>query len=112
MRIVDRKMFLVMPAGTLYSKYSPCVFGDLCIKGQTVGDNDFFSQQINDAIQHNSSDEFADALLSAAKTGADLQMDFYFEGRDGLFDGDQLFAVWSRADVVALIVRLTRTLTA
>lgn len=35
MRIVDRKTFLAMPIGTVFSKYEPCVFGNLCIKGET-----------------------------------------------------------------------------
>jgi len=36
-----------------------------------------------------------------------LTMDFDSYGRDGLFDGDQLFAVWESNDVKALIERLT-----
>jgi hypothetical protein len=108
MKIVDRKTFLSMPPETLFSKYSPCVFGDLMIKGNTVGENDFLCQQIADAIAHDSSNEFADKLTTAQDTGASLAMDFDYEGRDGMYDHDQLFAVWEPADVVALIERLRR----
>jgi hypothetical protein len=39
-------------------------------------------------------------------------MDFACEGRDGCFESDdQMFAVWERADVEALIARLSATLT-
>lgn len=38
-------------------------------------------------------------------------MDFDFAGRDGMFDKDQLFAVWERRDVEALIKVLQGTLT-
>ena len=37
-------------------------------------------------------------------------MDFAYEGRDGLFDKDQLFAVWSIRDIRSLIDRLQECL--
>jgi hypothetical protein len=37
-------------------------------------------------------------------------MDFEYEGRDGLFEEGQLFAVWEKADVASLIERLRRCL--
>jgi hypothetical protein len=36
-------------------------------------------------------------------------MDFDCQGRDGLFDAAQLFAVWEPQDVAVLIARLTLT---
>lgn len=111
MRIVDLQTFLAMPAGTVFAKYRPCVFGDLHIKGDTLASGtDFFYQQIVDALDVNDSGEFADELRRATRdgaTGPEIAMDFNCEGRDALFDADQLFAVWSRDDVAALIERLT-----
>ena len=50
-------------------------------------------------------------MFGAQETGDDVKMDFEYEGRDGMFDGDdQLFAVWSENDVQALINRLEETL--
>jgi len=106
MRIVDRKTFLSLPDETLFSKYEPCVFGDLKIKGETVGTNDFLTQQICDAIRCDDSGEFADILFSAQETGYSFAMDFDYMGRDGLFDDDQLFAIWETVDIIALIDRL------
>lgn len=113
MRIVDRKTFIAMPQGTVFSKYEPCVFGELCIKGESIvweqGD-DFFVQEIAAAVNAHDSGEYADILFAAEK-GAKFSLDLNCEGRDGLFDRHQLFAVWEREDVEALISRLQQTLT-
>jgi hypothetical protein len=106
-KIVDRKTFLALPPETLFSKYEPCVFFDLLIKGETWG-NDFLYQSINDAIESAGSDDFANKLFTVQASGESLPMDFNCQGRDGLFDDDQLFAVWEPADVLALITRLGR----
>lgn len=108
MRIVDRKTFLGMPAGTVFSKYRPCVFGDLHIKGSTVGTNDFQVQQIHDAIDCDG--DFSDILFAATESGQSISMDFDSLGRDGLFEEGVLFAVWERTDVLRLIDRLNRAL--
>lgn len=107
MKIVDRKTFLELPADTLYSKYEPCWFGDIEIKGETTGLNDFVTQSIADAVRCNDSGEFSDILLAAQKTGESFSLDFDCAGRDGFYDDDQLFAIWEREDVIALIERLT-----
>lgn len=105
MRIVDRKTFLAMPSGTLFSKYVPCVFENMQIKGDSLA-NDFLYQQIVDAIDCRDSGEFAALLDDSERDGTSIPMDFDCQGRDGCFDEDQLFAVWERADVNALIERL------
>lgn len=110
MKIVDRKTFLAMPAGTVFSKYQPCAFGELQIKGDTVADVDFYTQDLVGAIEHNSSDDFADTLLAAQRDATSVRMDFEFQGRDGMFDKEQLFAVWERVDVEELLARLRMTL--
>jgi hypothetical protein len=107
MRIVNREAFLALPAETLFSKYEPCVFEDFCIKGDTLG-NDFLYQSITDAINCESSEAFNDALERAEVKKESLSLDFDCQGRDGCFDADQLFAVWEKADVEALIGRLQR----
>lgn len=111
MKIINRKAFLAMPAGTVFSTYDPSIFGPLTIKEETLPTNDFLEQQIADAIECNGGGDFCDKLDMAQETGASLAMDFYCLGRDGLFEPDDgLFAVWERADVEALIKRLQETL--
>lgn len=107
MRILNRKQFLAMPAGTLFAKYEPCVFDALEIKGDTLPSNDYCYQQIVGAIKCDSSNEWLDQLEDARNEGKSLEMDFECEGRDGCFDEHQLFAVFEGKDVAALIQRLT-----
>lgn len=113
MKIVDRKMFIAMPEGVVFAKYEPCNFGDLCIKGESItweNGNDFYYQDINAAVDSHSCGEFADKLFESQEKGTSVGMNFHVQGRDGLFDKDQLFAVWEPEDVRALIARLEETL--
>ena len=110
MKIINRKDFLKMPAGTLFAKYKPCVFGDMMIKGDSLR-NDFFCQQIVDAVDCDNSEEFHDILVDAEENGAAFNLDLNCEMRDGMFDDGELFAVWSEDDVQALVDRLKETIT-
>jgi len=109
MKIVNRKEFLECKEGTLFSKYEPCVFEFLCIKGKTIGEcNDFFYQSIHNSISCNNSDEFMELLEKSKKEKISLKMDFNIEGRDACFDDYQLFVIWEKEDVIKLIERLKR----
>lgn len=111
MKIVNRAEFLALPAGTVFSKYSPQNFGDLAIKGNSWPDSgDFLYQDIACSIDASSSVDFGNKLEDAEEQGASIPMDFERLSRDGLFDDDQLFAVFERADVEALVVRLQSAL--
>lgn len=105
MKIVDRRTFLAMPAGIVFSKYQPMYFGDLMIKGESTP-NDFCYQDISGAVACEDSGEFCDILERAEKTGVSIALDFDCQARDGLYDKDQLFAIWEPDDVRALITRL------
>lgn len=107
MKIINRKAFLGLPANTVFSKYEPCCFENLCIKGDTLP-YDFTLQSIEDAIDCCGSEDFANKLDDAEKNGISLKMDFDCMARDGMFDENQLFAVWEKSDVVALIERLQK----
>lgn len=108
MRIVKLDEFLACPPGTLFSKYELCNFGPLSIKGETWrhagSTGDFLYQQVADAID---CADFTDTLLDY-KEGQVLGIDLECESRDGMFEPDQLFAVWDREDVGKLLVRLAR----
>jgi len=105
MKIVNRRQFLALPENTVFSKYEPCVFGELMIKGESLA-NDFYAQEIGDAIFCSGSSDRVDKLGASERDGASLPMDFDCPGRDGLFDDDQMFAVWEPEDVRKLIARL------
>jgi hypothetical protein len=109
MKIIDLQTFREMPSGILFSKYQPTYFGDLCVKDETL-ENDFYVSQIQDAIECESSEEFAELCIKAEKEGISLKMDFDTICRDGMFEEDQLFAVWEKEDIEQLIVKLTKCL--
>src|SRR6187402_1287776 len=104
MKIVDRKTFLAMPAGTVYSKYDPSIFDAIEIKGES-NPNDFWSTQISDSVKARDTGEMF-AQLAKAEQGESVELDFKTCYRDGLFKDDQLFAVWEKRDVEQLIARL------
>lgn len=107
MKIVDRKAFLALPENTLFSKYEPCSFEELTIKGESwLHCDDFLTQGVVDAIECSGPHEWADKLFDSQENGTSMKMDFDCQGRDGCFDADQLFAVWELQDVEALIARL------
>lgn len=109
MKIIKRIDFVKLPPNTVFSEYQPCYFGPLMIKGETLNGNDWYEQQIADAVAGNSSEEWANTLLRAQETGESFGMDFDMEGRDGSFDpDDRLYAVWEPQDVQHLINRLKR----
>jgi hypothetical protein len=111
MKIVDRKTFLALPEGTVFSKYQPYIFGELQIKGSTLkSSGDFCAYSITSAIDYDSSEDLFEKLDRMEKNGEAVPMDFDSGGRDGCFDLDQLFAVWDEQDVRKLIGRLEQSI--
>ena len=107
MKIVNLDQFIALPAGTFFSKYEPCCFEDLNIKGDSIlQTKDFFYQSIADSIDHHDSGQFSNMLFESQETGKSMPMNFDVEGRDGCFEPNQLFAVWEPQDVEKLIARL------
>src|SRR4051812_9857957 len=104
MKIVDRKTFLDMPPGTVFAKFGPLpsyVFGDVMIKGETSS-NDFWMQPFI-SIDADDTSDWAEEIEQSITTGHSIGLDLDYEVRDGLFENDQLFAVWEHADVKGLI---------
>lgn len=112
MKIVNRKEFLELQPGALFSTYAPCHFGPLRIKGETIwhdeedSHHDFYYQCLEDSVD---CDSFT-ATMCEYKEGQTLRFNLDIENRDGLFDGEQKFAVWDREDAIGLIRRLNAAL--
>lgn len=111
MRIVGRLEFLKMPPGTVFSKYQPRVFEEIAVKGETWwnDDEDDADRIFGDFIYCDLTNEFPiehfhdDTLDRIVKTGEDIPLTFGEEtSRDGMYESNQLFAVWSREDVRGL----------
>ena len=113
MQLVDRKTFLSLPSGTVYAKYEPCICQEICIKHDTISDNDWRYAALDTIsfIDAESSTESVDKILAmkngdSIKTNIDVNATF----RDGLFDKDQQFMVYSQDEIKDLIALLTKTL--
>lgn len=100
-----------MPAGTVYSYYEPCSFRELEIKADEPGnyDNDWLFDSVIGAVANDSSGDFSEKC-QRMENGESMPLDFEYTGRDGLFEDEQLFAVYEKEDVEALIKRLQKTL--
>lgn len=108
MRIIGLKEFLALEGEILFSKYVPQYFQAPEIKLCNSGDRDFCTQQIVGNIMSDGSSQYSVLLFEAEETGKSLELDFDYGGRDGMFNDDQLFAVWEPQDVQQLIARLQK----
>lgn len=104
MRVVDKKTFLDMPEGTLYAKYStPWNFGELAIKVETWT-NDWWYTDI--LAWPKGCDGSNDLIDNIAKYEKESQFELESSSRDGLYEKEQLFAVYDQTDLAQLIDKL------
>jgi hypothetical protein len=110
MKIVDRKTFLTLPYNTLYRKFSPIIFGDLEIKEDTIEngiDGDWWSVDLHGYVEGcDNSDQNIESIMNAVNKGSSFTWDLETAGRDGLYDRDEMYAVYENADIEQLIERL------
>jgi hypothetical protein len=104
-----------MPAGTLFSKYAPCFTEGFSIKGESITfadglPRDFGEQDLLMPVACFGSESLDRILDDGEIDGESFAIDLNCQGRDGCFDHDQLFLVWDRADVKALMARLQEAL--
>ena len=122
MRIVDRKTFLALPAGTVYSWHEPAPavggFSDLYIKetGAEYRLNDWYAFHLLDQIElpEDASTDWEGKKIEvyeAAEAGEPFKLDLYTSRRNGRFEEGVRFVVYDRDDVQRLIARLQETLT-
>lgn len=119
MKIVARAAFLALPPGIVYARWGEpgsrnvFVFGDLEIKDDTSAETTWFYQRLIPwpADCHDSGD-WIDRMTAMQDQGADSgPLDFDTLDKDSHYEAGQLFAVFEKADVDALIARLQRALT-
>lgn len=118
MKLYKRSDFLDLPAGTIYSRVDPksggLMTGLFCKDSGPDYGNDWLEQDligecgfpagIKDGL---TAIEYVENLRD---TFQDFETDLYCPGRDGCFDEDDLFVVWSKADVRKLISRLVNAI--
>lgn len=111
MKILNRKQFLELPEGVLYTSGEPWAFGNIHIKGKTCelfGEqyNDWYEWQL-DHIEWQNDGELFDRLEEMRNTGKSYPLDIT-QGRNGLFEDNELFLVYEKADLTLLINELKR----
>ncbi len=108
MKIVNIETFRGLPDGTLFMKYEPCIFGDLRVKVETL-DSYFLFEAITDEVEASGSDKLFNKLFAAENDSTmSLKMDFDVTDRDGLYEAEQLFAVYEKDDIIGLIDKLNK----
>jgi hypothetical protein len=104
MKIVDYQTFVNLPEGTVYCETEPCIFGELKIKEDTINEgNDWY---YIDFHGYPDTLDFTKAYNSM-EAGEDVEWDFSSE-RDGMYDQDRKFAIYSESDVNKLIQSLKK----
>lgn len=102
MKIINKEQFLKLPEGILFNEFKPLYFNYLNVKGETW-DKDYIEMDLIGNIEADSSTEWADKVEDALESGQSLKLDFDSWGRNGMFDKDQLYAVYEQEDIDALI---------
>jgi len=110
MKILNRDEFLALPSGVLFCKYEPCIFDIIEIKGDSLnfehGGNDFFTRPLTGIYTEATGQDGGDPILPEFDRGDEFRWCHNSEGRDGLFEDNQLFAVFDRVDIDKLIGQL------
>lgn len=102
MKIVDRKTFLAMPAGTVYAKIPVrWIVNNLCVKFETTDYNDWYYMSF-DWVDASDSGEAIDRLEEMWKSGTSYPVQNSV-ARDGLFDEDDHFLVYEQEEVEHII---------
>jgi hypothetical protein len=99
MRVVNRKTFLSLPAGTIYCKGEPWAFDSICIKDDSLA-NDWIYLNPAWPSAHDSG-EAIDILDDSLKTGSSFPCEDAY-GRDGSFDEKEVFLIFEKADLETL----------
>ena len=106
MKIYTRHEFLNLPEGTIFAKGKEWYFDQLQVKGKTLpADNegycgDFYSMEFA-WVECRESMQGIDRLYEMLEKGVSYPMN-NSEGRDGMFDPDELFLVFEKPDLLIL----------
>ncbi len=107
MRVVDRKAFLALPAGTIYCKGEPWAFGSICIKDDSL-ENDWI--YLDPAWPSAFDPGEACALMQASLDGGPSFPCEDAMGRDGCFDDTAVFLIFEKADLETLRSHIDRAI--
>ena len=104
MKIVNLNEFRKQPIGTIFCKYEPCWFGNMNIL-TSVWDVDFTYQELNHPIPSDNSNDFLQQC-EKMEQGIELSADYNNSERDGLYEKEMKYLIYSKQDVQDLITYL------
>lgn len=114
MKLLTKKEFLKLQDGTVYfekvkpiDECYPCYFGSLCIKGESIGDVDFVSTDLNSPNLSPICHEDDYESFERMDRGENLKIDFRYAGRDGMYDDTDMYYVLDKEDVKSLLDVIT-----
>jgi hypothetical protein len=101
MRIINLDEFLTLPVGSLFCKYRPAFFEEISI---FHGKNDDWSKDFvySDLVEFDADDDTAHSHLMDAMvedSSLDVPLSIEETSRDGFYNDDQLFLVFSKEDL-------------
>ena len=97
--------FLAMPPGTVFSFWRPAIANGLHVKGETIQHDDA------DSLPYDADFYYLPLLPEAANTSGPLDLTPVMSNslyRWGMYDEDQLFAVYEKDDLAILVRRFGR----
>ena len=114
MKIVNKKEFMELKTPIVFSHYSPCQIEGLyvCVDNSSMK-NDFVQASLIDDVvpigdepESWSSGDVFDLLYDAEKNKTPFKLDLEFNGREGLYDDNKLYAVYDDEDITRLTDKL------
>lgn len=101
MKIVNRSQFLQLPPGTLYAPGQRWAFDGLCVKGETLPNNEDWSYRTLVWIDSEGDADQWQKLEQMLEKGTSEPLARYYN-RDGSFDPQAIFLIYEPADLSAL----------
>jgi len=109
MRIVYNEEFLKLPAGTVYASYTSLgMVGNLAIKGNSIHDLDFFYHYVTPEVDAKDSNEFVYWWDKAEKDSRIEIPTEHVGERDGMFDKNMRYVIFTLNEVKAIISELQK----
>ena len=112
MKIITYDEFIKTPKGTLYSEYEPCIFGEVKIKHDVIEHKgeiiDWYYQELTNNPDWDYAEPYdISSICKKMEDGVDVPPDFDIIERDGMFDYDRKFLIYSKEDIQMLINKLS-----
>ncbi len=98
MKIVKRVGFLLLPPGTVYSRYKPEIVTGFEIKGDSFSNDWYYRNLLGDVGGDSTTHEYEDM-----EAGKSLPIRLDIEQRDGLFERDTMFLIYEPGDIKTLV---------